>query len=382
MVTKRTELNDQRPINDFFRSRLNRWIILVSLICSIGVYLFFLSFKPIKVFPSGNEFKFVFFTDTANGGHSQIFRHSVTDSSIEMEYVLKRGFVDPYASISISHQSDTEINISLYNRLIVDIQGCNTSNIGFDFNIPFASGFSNLKDTVVDFYYNIINLSSQRKQYTIDLQDLKVPDYWYVDKNLAPNIAIHPNFKHVLSFNIGTAYATQFDTTQKFRLYEVRFERDNSQLILFLLLIELLIIVILFIIYYIKNYLKSRSLSLTITYKPVEVHPSNTTSQNTDLLNYINSNFHNPELSLEKVANKLRISQRLITSTIHNTYGCNFKSYINQLRIHESKRLLKESNLSMGEIAIKVGFNTQSHFNRVFKSVVGISPTDFKDADY
>jgi AraC-like DNA-binding protein len=34
----------------------------------------------------------------------------------------------------------------------------------------------------------------------------------------------------------------------------------------------------------------------------------------------------------------------------------------------------------MGEIAFKVGFNNQSHFNRVFKSMVGINPSEFREA--
>ena len=64
---------------------------------------------------------------------------------------------------------------------------------------------------------------------------------------------------------------------------------------------------------------------------------------------------------------------------IQKSFECNFKTYVNRLRINESKRLLAETELNMGEIAFKVGFSNQTHFNRVFKNFENISPSDYRE---
>jgi AraC-like DNA-binding protein len=116
---------------------------------------------------------------------------------------------------------------------------------------------------------------------------------------------------------------------------------------------------------------------VTIAYKPVESDDKKLSKP--DFIDYINNNFHNSELTLDMVASETGISQRKIAVNIQDQFNCNFKTYINRLRINESKRLLVNSNLNIGEIAFKVGFNNQSHFNRVFKSELNINPSEFRD---
>ena len=111
----------------------------------------------------------------------------------------------------------------------------------------------------------------------------------------------------------------------------------------------------------------------------VGVEVSSIESSKSDFIDFINNNFQNSELTLDLVSSETGVSQRRITNEIQNQFGCNFKTYINRLRINESKRLLINKELNIGEIAFKVGFNNQSHFNRVFKSEVQISPTEYLD---
>jgi AraC-like DNA-binding protein len=56
-----------------------------------------------------------------------------------------------------------------------------------------------------------------------------------------------------------------------------------------------------------------------------------------------------------------------------------FTQYLLQLRISEAQKLLQESELSIGEIAFRVGFENLSYFNRAFKSIAGISPREFRN---
>ncbi|MBD9009717.1 MAG: helix-turn-helix domain-containing protein [Clostridiales bacterium] len=52
----------------------------------------------------------------------------------------------------------------------------------------------------------------------------------------------------------------------------------------------------------------------------------------------------------------------------------NFFTYCNMLKIKDAKALLKESNISVTEVAYSVGFNNFSYFITTFKSLTGMTP--------
>jgi len=58
--------------------------------------------------------------------------------------------------------------------------------------------------------------------------------------------------------------------------------------------------------------------------------------------------------------------------------GINFTEYITWVRVERSKNLLLNPNLRVSEIAYEVGFQSLTHFNRMFKRVLGSSPTDYR----
>ncbi|PZX11732.1 helix-turn-helix protein [Breznakibacter xylanolyticus] len=362
----------------FWHSRVNRWLLTVALVGGAAFGLFFASVSSLHVFPSEQRFSYFFFTDTANGGQSRILHGAVSDSAIEMLFELKKGFVDPYVSISVSPTDAEFINLRGHNRMSIDMEGHQSSNVGIDLITRFRDVMTNDSGWVVNHYYNIIDVVPHRRCYVIDLQHFKVPDYWYVDHNVNAANRIPLNLSKVLSFNVGTAYATRWDEPQKLRIYGIRFFRDNSQTWLVLFLVEMLVLGLLLMANLIAYVWGKRRLPLSVSYRPVAVSGDDSEPGSPDFMNYIHHHFNDPELTLEGMSKKLTVNQRLMSTTIQQQYGCNFKTYLNRLRIHESKRLLLETRLSMGEIATLVGFNTQSHFNRVFRQFTGVSPSEFK----
>jgi AraC-like DNA-binding protein len=58
--------------------------------------------------------------------------------------------------------------------------------------------------------------------------------------------------------------------------------------------------------------------------------------------------------------------------------GINFTDYVARVRIEKAKNLLLNPNLRISEIAYEVGFQSLTHFNRVFKKILGRSPTDYR----
>jgi len=84
------------------------------------------------------------------------------------------------------------------------------------------------------------------------------------------------------------------------------------------------------------------------------------------------------ELSLGQVAKSINMSSYYFCKMFKKVTGINFTDYVARVRIEKSKNLLLNPNLRVSEIAFEVGFQSLTHFNRVFKKILGQSPTDYR----
>ena len=84
------------------------------------------------------------------------------------------------------------------------------------------------------------------------------------------------------------------------------------------------------------------------------------------------------ELSLTKVAKFSNISGNHLSEKFKEVTGINFVDYIARIRVGKARDLLQNSNLRISEIAFAVGFQSLSQFNRVFKKVLGQTPTNYR----
>lgn len=90
---------------------------------------------------------------------------------------------------------------------------------------------------------------------------------------------------------------------------------------------------------------------------------------------YMNENF-SKDISLEDVSMKVDISPYYFSKLFKEEEGNNFIEYLTKLRMDEAIRLLKETDLSMKEICIQVGYSDPNYFSRNFKKYTGITPTE------
>ncbi|MCU0772216.1 MAG: helix-turn-helix domain-containing protein [Verrucomicrobia bacterium] len=84
------------------------------------------------------------------------------------------------------------------------------------------------------------------------------------------------------------------------------------------------------------------------------------------------------DLSLGQVARAVNTSTFYFCKMFKKYTGINFTDYLSRVRIEKSKNLLLNPNLRVSEIAFEVGFQSLTHFNRVFKKVLGQSPTEYR----
>jgi AraC-like DNA-binding protein len=83
-------------------------------------------------------------------------------------------------------------------------------------------------------------------------------------------------------------------------------------------------------------------------------------------------------LSLGQVAKAVNTSTFYFCKLFKKITGVNFTDYVSRVRIEKAKDLLLNPNLRISEIAYEVGFQSLTHFNRVFKRILGQSPTDYR----
>ncbi|MEO1655797.1 MAG: helix-turn-helix domain-containing protein, partial [Bacteroidota bacterium] len=89
--------------------------------------------------------------------------------------------------------------------------------------------------------------------------------------------------------------------------------------------------------------------------------------------------YKNPDLKLESLANQLSISRHLLSQILNEELHKNFHQFINDYRIEEACRILKENrHYSIEAIGQEVGFHSRSSFFAAFKKKMGMTPSKFR----
>lgn len=88
---------------------------------------------------------------------------------------------------------------------------------------------------------------------------------------------------------------------------------------------------------------------------------------------YIMQNY-DKELNMAVVSNHISMNYSMFSQLFKEYTGSNFVNYLREIRMAEAKRLLEETDLQINEISVKVGYDNEKHFMKIFKASYGISP--------
>ena len=100
-------------------------------------------------------------------------------------------------------------------------------------------------------------------------------------------------------------------------------------------------------------------------------------SQIRPAINYIDANYDKP-MTLADIARASHLSVSRLAHVFKDQMGVTIIDYVTSVRIEHAKHLLLATDRSCTEICFEVGYNNQSYFTRTFKSVVGMTPRQFK----
>ncbi len=92
-----------------------------------------------------------------------------------------------------------------------------------------------------------------------------------------------------------------------------------------------------------------------------------------EIINYVENNFTD-DVSLVTLADALGYDHRYLSRIFNASMGINFKTFVNQYRCDRAKRLMREGNVNLCDVALASGFQSVRTFNRVYRELTGQPP--------
>jgi len=364
-----------RLAKKILQSKLFIWSTVPILVLGILILTYFVSIKVFPVFPNSQNFEYKFYSDNSADSNTKIIKQLVTDSIIHLDYQIGNKTKDPYAGVNVGPKGSKSINLGHYNQLIIKLKGDELNGIGI--TLVTQNVLKVNKDKSLEMlFYHIFKISPGVNTYRINTNKFQIPDWWGENNRIEDASTIEPDLKNLEAINVSGAFTTNNGKMQSIEIYSMAFSRNNKPLISIVIALEFVFILLIFLTLYTSGRIRENKQIITINYKPID--NKNIETPKSDFIDFINKNFHNNQLTLEYISQETGVSQRKITIEIQNRFDCNLKTYINRLRLSESKRLLIETDSPIGEITYQVGFNNQTHFNRVFKAEMQISPSEYR----
>ncbi|MGM9551068.1 MAG: AraC family transcriptional regulator [Clostridia bacterium] len=117
-------------------------------------------------------------------------------------------------------------------------------------------------------------------------------------------------------------------------------------------------------------------LSVFVSYKP------NTGSMADEYVkaavNYIHTFYYHTNINVEQISSFIGIDRSYLYRIFKEKTGVSPKKYIIDYKLKTAAKLLRETSLSVGQVALSAGFDDQLYFSTVFKKCYGLPPTKYR----
>ena len=96
------------------------------------------------------------------------------------------------------------------------------------------------------------------------------------------------------------------------------------------------------------------------------------------IMSFCVENISDPELSMSKLTTAVGLSRSQISRLMSSMMKTSFPEFLHSLRTNQARTLLKTTDKSVTDVAFECGFTSQRSFNRVFRGIVGMTPSEFR----
>lgn len=96
-----------------------------------------------------------------------------------------------------------------------------------------------------------------------------------------------------------------------------------------------------------------------------------------EVYQYVGQHFQE-EISLQEISDRVNMTTPAFCRFFKKVTDKTFTQFVNEMRIEEARRLLLDKHRSIAEVSYDSGFNNLSHFNKHFKRITGVSPSEYR----
>lgn len=327
--------------------------------------------KTLQIFPTQEEYVVYEYNDKSSGGKSQI--KIIRNRGVSFSYSLSDVIEYPYAGLSFKAAEEGQLmDLSSYKTLSISLSAKLAKRIPVSLMVRNQSTKTPQEEVLIIPFLFQINYDPSILHYEIPLSKFTVPSWWYDEHPGNSLVRIEDLAHSITTINVENCELIQAGITDEIRIEKLTVQK-HSFLPLTIFCLGTGISLLIFL-----NTFFEQKKAVVHTYTPVTSIGEHE-KKGIDCIGFIASNYMDPSLSISSVKKEVGLGEGKITAIVKAKTQQTFKQYLNSLRLSESKRLLKESDKSISEIAYLVGYNNVSHFNRVFKNKEGYAPTDFRN---
>ena len=97
-----------------------------------------------------------------------------------------------------------------------------------------------------------------------------------------------------------------------------------------------------------------------------------------NIIELVHSDYHDDNFCITNLAAKVNLSEKYLTNFFKEQLGESFQNYLEKIRMEKAVWLMKQTELTIAEIAIETGYSNVNTFYKAFKRYSGVSPSTFR----
>ncbi len=334
------------------------------------------------IIPTPEKYSVATNSDLASdSGNSIVSNLKQSDTAIQFTYTLKKGVAYPYAGVAINILDSTTftgIDISKCDYMDISIGAKGKHKTLTLYFSTLVDGFSTIDNGITwRVYEKNLTVEEGVQKYRIDLKTFLTPQWWFRENGISADEFPYRNLKNCLSFVVENG---EYDTNEPVTVTIEKMLLHKDLNTFNIALLSILITYSLLYIYFLNFGISHFNGPIVIPYKQLDIS-SYADEDTRKIEGYVAEKFSDSELVVKKISSETGITQAKIQVILKNQFKMTFRQYLNQIRLHEAKRLLLETDRQVTDIAYRVGYKNVTHFNRIFKDTQGMSPNQYRKAN-
>ncbi len=327
--------------------------------------------RPIVIFPNYKDFGKSTYTDSGKKGASEIIGLKKSYNTIEFSYILKKGIDFPYCGLVFFFSPSIYFNAADYDSLVLRLKADNLKQLEVRRN-EFIPGLTEPGNAYVSRPVTAsVAIDDEWKDYEIPLRGMRTADWFVDDYHITDKNLIQPQPEYFSGIVLQNAEA-RVNERITLSVQSIRLVKKPLPFIVATALLALLLAA-----GGVALRLAQRKPARFMEAKPLELKHY-TDEEEGKVLDYLRDHYFDPDISLRVINRVTGIPEERITRAVHKASGMPLKKYLNVLRLQEAKRQLAQTDRPVTEIAMMLGYNNTTPFNRVFREMEGASPTDYR----